>query len=194
MIPFYPLRPKNGGGLLIENVRASHDYECKFNGWRSVANCKTREMFNRQGEKLSIAAEFKDALDVLGSLGITWADVEALERRHNVGRGTLILLDLPDYRELPYEARHKLIKSFGLKPAGPSDKIEDKQVYYSPAVSGTDPQAVMKLWNDLKEVNQRLGANFYEGVVSKKRDSLYVWQNRGPEVDFPFWMKHRWPF
>ena len=55
-------------------------------------------MFNRHGKLLSISHEFKPALDMLRTIldaaAFKRADCEALERRHNVGRGTLIVLDV----------------------------------------------------------------------------------------------------
>jgi hypothetical protein len=30
--------------------------------------------------------------------------------------------------------------------------------------------------------------------VAKRNDSIYPRQRRNAELDFPFWMKHRWAF
>ena len=38
------------------------------------------------------------------------------------------------------------------------------------------------------------GCEFYEGMVAKRNDSIYPMQRRSAEVEFPFWMKHRWAF
>ena len=54
-------------------------------------------MWNRHGTLLTIADCFRPALAALAKLasrGLVWADCEALERRHNLGRGTLVVLDL----------------------------------------------------------------------------------------------------
>lgn len=50
-----------------------------------------------RGYLLSIAGEFDSALHALRDLarhGLVWADCEALERRHAIGRGSLVVLDL----------------------------------------------------------------------------------------------------
>jgi hypothetical protein len=47
-----------------------------------------------------------------------WADCEALERRHNLGRGTLVLLDLvPESGAPTYEQRRVILES--LLPCDP---------------------------------------------------------------------------
>ncbi len=38
------------------------------------------------------------------------------------------------------------------------------------------------------------GAPYYEGIVAKRGDSKYPHQLRDPDVEFPFWLKHRWQF
>ena len=50
-------------------------------------------MFNRKLEPLSISHEFAPALEMLHALPWEWSDAEALERRHKIGQGSLILLD-----------------------------------------------------------------------------------------------------
>ena len=54
-------------------------------------------MWNRHGTLLTIADCFRPALATLAKLasrGLVWADCEALERRHNLGRCTLVVLDV----------------------------------------------------------------------------------------------------
>jgi hypothetical protein len=57
-------------------------------------------MFNRYGQRLSIQGEFSAALATLrtlhlrsGAVEVEWWDCEALERRHALGRGTLLVFD-----------------------------------------------------------------------------------------------------
>jgi hypothetical protein len=59
-------------------------------------------MFNRYGQPLSIAAEFGRALKRLRAVAllaegraVEWFDCEALDRRHALGRGTLLVFDYP---------------------------------------------------------------------------------------------------
>jgi hypothetical protein len=95
--PTYPARPIGGGRLeLVPKKPGLWHAEPKYNGWRALVHCPTGTMWNRHGGRLTIAREFKNALDRLRALsnqGLEWADCEALERRHSIGRGTLVVLD-----------------------------------------------------------------------------------------------------
>ena len=78
-------------------------------------------MWNRHGALLTIADCFRPALAALAKLashGLLWADCEALERRHNLGRGTLVVLDvIPDSGTPIYTARRAMLES--LLPCDP---------------------------------------------------------------------------
>src|ERR1041385_8150163 len=89
----YPARPLNGGRFGLVAKKPIHLWSAKLNGWRALIHTPTGTMFNRQGEELTIASEFAEALNDLSRSSIEWLDCEALERRHNIGRGTLIILD-----------------------------------------------------------------------------------------------------
>jgi hypothetical protein len=68
-----------------------------LNGRRALIHTPTATMWNRHGALLTIADCFRPALAALAKLasrGLVWADCEALERRHNLGRGTLVVLDV----------------------------------------------------------------------------------------------------
>lgn len=112
--PTYPLRPRNGGPLPKAAPKSgAWTYEAKFNGWRTLVHCPTGTMFTRKGEPLSIASEFKAVLDVFrrdfqGESIMDWLDCEAFERRHPLGRGSLVVLDAPCVQGA-YEARQQLI-------------------------------------------------------------------------------------
>src|SRR5206468_11528941 len=71
--------------------------EPKYNGWRVLAHVPNGTCFTRHLEPLTIAHEFASALALLRRAGelmaIEWFDCEGLERRHAVGRGTLVVLD-----------------------------------------------------------------------------------------------------
>src|ERR1051326_3324371 len=89
----FPARPLNGGRFGLVTKKPVHLWSMKVNGWRALIHTPTGTMFNRQGEELTIAGEFAEALEDLSRSSIEWLDCEALERRHNIGRGTLIILD-----------------------------------------------------------------------------------------------------
>jgi hypothetical protein len=71
-------------------------------------------MWNRHGQQLTIADEFTDALEASSCCRIPWLDCEALERRHHIGQGTLIVLDqiVPDLKAT--ERHHQLIEEAGV--------------------------------------------------------------------------------
>jgi ATP-dependent DNA ligase len=99
--PTYPARPLNGGPLELAPPKPGQwGYEPKYNGWRTLVHAPTGSMFNRHGQPLSIAAEFGGALGRLRAVAliaegraVEWFDCEALDRRHALGRGTLLVFD-----------------------------------------------------------------------------------------------------
>lgn len=209
--PTFPARPVNGGPL--DKAQPKHGewlYEPKFNGWRTLIHVPTGIMFNRHGRRLSIESEFTKALAFLKAelwrnvdkdhdlltkfIGrprltpdeVSWADCEGLERRHDRGRGSLVLLDLPFLR-LPLKQRGYAMR-YSFCPAI-THCATNNMVYSIPQY--TDGPAH---YRECKEFNKDLGCTFYEGVVAKRADSLYPIQLRSADQEFPFWMKHRWQF
>ena len=189
----YPARPVNGGHLdhALPKVGA-WSYEPKYNGWRAIVHVTTGTMWNRHGRRLTIAAEFSTALALLKRSGFEWLDVEALERRHDLGRGSLIILDCPGLN-LPYESRVNLLQR-NIAGAGLGiclahvQKPKDNAVYLPPVHSLSD---LDDLWMQLQDVNRAFDCPFYEGVVAKRNDSLYPIQLNNPDQATPTWMKHR---
>ena len=112
----YPARPIQGGRLELAPPKRGLWYaEPKFNGWRALIHTPTGTMWNRHGALLTIVDCFRPALAALAKLagrGFVWADCEALERRHNLGRGTLVVLDVvPESGTPSYEERREMLES-----------------------------------------------------------------------------------
>jgi len=112
----YPARPIQGGRLELAPPKRGLWYaEPKLNGWRTLIHTPTGTMWNRQGSLLTIADCFRPALAALAKLatrGLVWADCEALERRHNLGRGTLVVLDVVPESGTPcYEQRRAMLET-----------------------------------------------------------------------------------
>ena len=120
--PFYPARPTNGGAFPRALPKPGHwAYEPKINGWRALVHAPTGTMFNRHGERLSIAHEFTDVLDLLRHAWVNprkqslltrvgeWLDCEVLSRRHPLGRGSLVLLDAPFAVPVAWSNRQQVI-------------------------------------------------------------------------------------
>ena len=193
----YPARPLNGGPF-PKALPKSGDwfYEAKYNGWRALIHIATGTMFNRKGQPLTISGEFQTALDqirlVLDAEAFKWADCEALERRHGIGRGTLIVLDVvpePQYANTPYIERRHWLDIPSLPTCYPSNRPGADTLYKSACIA---PGNAAECWTELRRINARWGCEFYEGLVAKRADSIYPIQLRNPDSEFPFWLKHRW--
>ena len=195
----FPMRPVNGGplenALAIGSRSLSADYwaEPKFNGWRAVVHAPTGRIWNRKGDPLSIAAEFKVALAALHAVARLsgnqeWFDVEGLARRHAFARGALIILDNPSPSENYLVRRKRMEDAFPIAPLAPKDYAENG-LYVLPNLRGGDTAALRDLWDRLRAA----GGDFYEGLVMKKGSSLYEPLRRATG-ESPAWMKHRWNF
>jgi ATP-dependent DNA ligase len=205
----YPARPLNGGPFTVAPVkRGLWAAEPKFNGWRALVHIPSGTLFNRHGERLSIGAEFAGAVEILRATldaeAFEWADCEALERRHAIARGTLIVLDVipkpgayRDHTPPDYTERRSWLTP--LAPPPSLTEIHPHSVYLAPstlavrdhAACNTSPQA---MWEAVRAANKQIGAVFYEGIVMKRCDSLYPVQLRNPDETTPAWVKHRWHF
>jgi ATP-dependent DNA ligase len=194
--PTYPARPIGGGRLEIAPRKSGHWHaEPKYNGWRALVHCPSGTMWNRHGARLTIAREFGSAVEQLRSLaplGLEWADCEALERRHAIGRGTLVVLDwiIPDATYL--ERREFLAANIETErlSLGEWSTFPSNALVLTPSLAD-EGDAVHALYNALKERNRALGSPFYEGVVMKRANSQYPIQLRSDSEEFRGWVKHR---
>jgi ATP-dependent DNA ligase len=190
----YPARPINGGSFdqALEKSGVWF-YEPKYNGWRTLIHVPSGTMFNRKGEILSIAQEFQASRSKLQKMlpsELEWADCEALERRHGRGCGSLIVLDCPSLAGLDYQQRRNwLERSLPQAPLCPN-QFARNEILLAPTYADDIP----KRWLALQYVNSETTCEFYEGLVAKRADSTYPIQLRSPQIEFPFWVKHRWRF
>jgi len=196
----FPARPIQGGRLdLAPPKRGMWFAEPKLNGWRALIHTPTGTMWNRHGKLLTIADCFRPALAALAKLasrGLVWADCEALERRHNLGRGTLVVLDVvPEFGTPTYEQRRAM-----LEPLLPCDPVFDGDtlrpvpsgaVVLTPARRADSHANALAFYQRLRAANRVLGCDFFEGVVMKRTDSPYPVQLRSATEEFRCWVKHR---
>jgi hypothetical protein len=184
----FPARPVNGGRLeLARPKRGTWFYEPKVNGWRALAHVPSRTAWNRHGQPLSIASAFNGALAMLDAAGVEWADVEAIERRHALMRGSLFLLDLPTHPGDYVARRNEMERRIEIFSQANVHATDD--VFILPTVEAAHAST---LYANLVASNAALGAEFYEGLVAKKAGSLYPIQLRSATQEFPEWAKHRW--
>ena len=193
----YPARPIQGGKLDRAPKKIGLWYaEPKYNGWRAVVHCPSGTMWNRHGGRLSIAGEFDAALAELksfSSAGLVWADCEAMERRHNVGRRSLIVLDwIPDSGSPTYEERREFLESIlPLERMSQSEgTMPEDSVLLAPSIPDTNGQA-LQLYRSLEAINRSVLADVFEGVVMKRSRSTYPVQLRSAGEENRGWIKHR---
>lgn len=196
----YPARPIQGGRLeLAPPKRALWYAEPKLNGWRAIIHTPTGTMWNRHGTLLTIADCFQPALAALAKLasrGLVWADCEALERRHNLGRGTLVVLDAIPKSGMPiYTVRRALLESLiSCDPVFDGDSsrpVPSGAVVLTPTRRADSHAAALAFYQRLRAANRKLGCDFFEGVVMKRAESIYPVQLRSATEEFRGWVKHR---
>ena len=196
----YPARPIQGGRLELAPPKRGVWYaEPKLNGWRALIHTPSGMMWNRHGTLLTIADCFRPALAELAKLagrGVMWADCEALERRHNLGRGTLIVLDVvPESGTPNYEQRRAVLESLVATDAvfrgDASRPVPCGAVVLTPTM-GVDSQSDgLAFYQRLRAANRGLRCDFFEGVVMKCAASQYPVQLRSATEEFRGWVKHR---
>jgi ATP-dependent DNA ligase len=197
----YPARPMQGGRLeLAPPKRGLWFAEPKFNGWRALVHMPSGTLWNRHGGKLTIAACFRDAVEQLRDLadnGLIWADCEALERRHHIARGTLILLDaIPqDAQFTPsYAERRQFLESLRIPLEPFSSGLhagDEPPLLLTTSRMVTSQNESLAFYQSLRQSNRQLGAEFFEGVVMKRADAAYPVQLRSPLEECRAMMKHR---
>lgn len=145
-------------------------------------------MYNRQLQRLTIERQFNVALTFIqklsGILPSDWLDVEGLERRHGIGRGTLIVLD--NVTRTPSYAIRKEMLSEYIPLHLVDQKPAEDSLLLAPSFAGDS-----QLYARLQEINADWGVEFYEGIVSKEADSPYVFQSTSASKESHHWMKHR---
>lgn len=219
--PTFPLRPVNGGPLPNAQPKTGRwRYEPKINEWRAWVHPLSGGMWNRHNEPLSITAEFAPALDRLRACWSPdypqWLDCGGLSRRVPVGKGSLVVLDfvydipitfdqrMTDLYQLLVEGSHgPIAKSWAFEQFPPPENelllfaysYEDEATQRADGATVIDPEIFpTAAWTRLQAINKELKCELFEGLVAKRADSLYPLQLRSPDVEFPFWMKHRWQF
>jgi hypothetical protein len=155
-------------------------------------------MWNRRGQRLSIEHEFAAVLEAIRTADLPpemeWLDCEALERRHDLGRGSLVILDYLAPGKATYDERRKRIRSL--------DCVNIEIDYTEPARIPNESLIVLQdhsenlseIWDALQECNKLWKAEVFEGLVAKRIDSPYPRQLRSPNQESPYWVKHRWEF
>ena len=103
-------------------------------------------------------------------------DLKATERHHQLIEEA-VRLDWPILRigERPEPNRVYLLNQTAMSETARTGKLE-----------------LNSLWCQMQTLNQQWDAEFYEGFVAKRSDSVYPIQLRDPNAHCPWWVKHRW--
>ena len=187
----FPARPAKGGFDPAKPLVGDWRYEPKLNGWRAMLHLPTGCLYNRHGEALSIGNQFRWATGELYerfNRQVTWVDCEALERRHTILQGWLIVLDLvmPD---VPYLERREIMAAGNLNPLEFVPNADCAGlVRMLPSYREDQAEAI---WEAMQLANTALAAPLYEGFVAKRADSLYPIQTRSGDEVTPDWVKMR---
>ena len=196
----YPARLIQGGRLELAPPKRGLWYaEPKLNGWRTLIHTPSGTMWNRHGTLLTIAQCFRPALATLAKLvshGLVWADCEALERRHTLGRGTLVVIDsVPESGTPTYEQRRAILESLlpidAVFRGDTSRPVPSDAVVLIPTLRAGSHADALAFYQRLRAANRAMGCDFFEGVVMKRADSIYPVQMRSATEEFRGWCKHR---
>lgn len=133
----------------------------------------------------------------LVSRGLVWADCEALERRHNVGRGTLVALDVvPESGKSTYEQRRAMVESLVATDAvfsgDTSRPVPCGAVVLTPTMRADSHADVVAYYQRLRAANRALRCDFFGVVVMKRADSIYPVQLRSVTEECRGWCKDRY--
>ena len=131
----------------------------------------------------------------LASRGLVWADCEALERRHNLGRGTLVVLDVvPESGTPSYERRRAMLESLVATDVvfsgDTSRPVPCEAVVLTPTMRADSHADALAFYQRRRAANRALRCDFFEGVVMKRADSIYPVQLRSV-TECRGWCKHR---
>lgn len=186
----YPMRPINGGRLELAREKPGNwVVEPKPNGYRQLINLKRSLMWSRYGTYLATAGEYKIALEKLKDAlpDVEWVDGEGLLRRHNVGQGSIVVIDILDNTTAPLEMRREPAVNIPLLPI--SDALERDSIYLMPRFPWSMSSA---LYAEAEGAVKACKKPIFEGIVAKSMDNpQYPIQRVSPNRESPWWVKHR---
>lgn len=194
----YPPAALNGGPLdTAPDKVGTWVWQPKVDDWRAVIHCPSRTVWNQYGQLSSFSDtdKFEAALDRLMSTSFAaeWLDVGMMNNRHQLMRGCIIVFDLIE-KDAEQWARYARLKAtFDMLPLdmaqhlGASGGCIVDRVFLINEFRYKSPKEVYAF---LQAQNRQIGHKFFEGLVAKKRDSLYLFGTK-PKQDCVEWIKHR---
>jgi len=167
--------------------------EPKITGMRVILHAPSGEMWTRHGTTLSNPKWFAVAAAKIRQLlpSEEWLDCEGLYQAHNVGKGTMVVLD-SIVKEESIEDRRERFSTLQEMPI--TNGISENEVYRIPSL---DWNSAKSLWDKLLSLGEDWvkrgngSVPLFEGIVAKKKSSNYPFQNIDPKRETPIWHKHR---
>jgi len=174
-LPFWPVKPIRGGKPfdgLYQKLASSSDWMCqaKINGKRGIWD--GHKLWSRSGELVTI----EKARDVYAELEgcPTVFDGELLTSgtpglRTDDGKALFLVFDLPDH------------------PGTLDERVRDLTEIFSTEFNTSRNVRMCPMnvsWAEVEAFN-------WEGVVFKRRNSLYIKGRKGPGQEVPAWIKYR---
>lgn len=195
----FPPAALNGGPLESAPAKVGEwVWQPKVDGWRGVVHAPTMKLWSQYGELSSITDKFQVALHWLRVLHseesqYEWLDVELMNNRHAMMRGSIIVLDLI-VAGMEFSSRRKRLEQM-LAPLPFASELVGKRAANDEVYlinQGTPQVNPLAYYQHLRVDNDAIGAQFYEGLVAKRAASLYCF-GRKPKQITSDWIKHRWP-
>lgn len=202
-----PMRPTSGGDLnTLINVMGEdfvvrrlgkYTVEPKLNGWRLLIDLKDKVAYTRHRTRATLADKhLTPALEKVYELfpyygdedQPRWLDAEGLERRHDFAKGSIVLLDVITPHE-HHLRRRLLTEQVKIAPISIS-QWKDNPPLLSVVPNFAIESEYQSFYNRLKADNEKSGVEFYEGLVAKQKNSLYV-PMRAVAHESAEWTKYR---
>jgi hypothetical protein len=157
-------------------------------------------VWNRHGEWSTLAPELTKPIRLMRDAGVVWAHCEVLGRRHEIAKGSIVILDtiLEGRPEATWmERRTHMVCELNLptQPLEP-EEFEEKTIYLVATRMFDGKNDLMEFWDQIKSLagDVKPENQFYEGLVAWRTDRPYPIQTRSPGEECPAVMKHRWRY
>lgn len=196
----FPPAACNGGPLekappKIGNWR----WQPKVDDWRAVIHTPSMSVWNQYGQPSTISDKFAVTLRHLTQVAAAaeWLDVGMMEQRNDMMRGCIIVFDLIEPKVEQWARYARLKAMFPILPFDVSTwllmnggQVRDSIFLVNQWDDIQCKAAAMRRQEFLQNQNYRLKHKFFEGMIAKRRDSLYQFGTRAKQ-ECPAWIKHR---
>jgi hypothetical protein len=123
---------------------------------------------------------------------LEWLDIELLYGKTSVAKRALIVLDFVSENMIWLERDATLKMAFEghLLESVDQQPQHDEVYFFSPPISGPN-EYLLKVWQEMQDLNHEWGATFYEGLVAYNIGEKYPVQLFSPNKETRHWRKFR---